>query len=403
MTSKHPLAVFGAQPRFSEPLPVGQFYWPEWERYERAARDIFTRRFYTSQRFAGPLVVQFQRRLEAFLGVKHAIAIRNATNGLMIAAHTLGLRGKVAVPAWTCVATVQSLLWSSCRPAFCDIDPETQQMSAGSVRSLLEGGDISGILGVHLWGNAAPVVELDSLAEQFGVPLYYDAAHAFGCSVNGRAIGTFGRATVFSFHPTNILSTGEGGCITTNDDALASKFTAMRGDETPGTGVALQSATSRMSEIQAAIGLMMLDDFDRNRRTNEEQRRSYQARLNSIPGIKILQPHGVTVSNLQSLTAIVDQSKFGLSRDELVAVLRAEHVAAEKLFDPPNHRVGAFAEIGQEPEQLQNTELAARTTFQLPVGAAVTVGHIEQICEIVRGAHVHAETIKSVLAPLPAT
>ena len=276
MTGKPSLAVFGAQPRFKELLPVGQFYWPQWERYERAARDIFSRRFYTSQRFAGPLVVQLQRRLQEFLGVKHAIAIRTATNGLMIATHTLGLQGKVIVPAWTFIATVQSLLWSKCQPVFCDIELDSQQMSLHSIRRLLEGGGIKGILGVHLWGNTVPVRELERLAEEYDVPLYYDAAAAFGCRVHDRAIGTFGRAEVFSFHAANILSTGEGGCITTNDDALASKFIAMRGDEVSGTGLSLQSATARMSEMQAAVGLMMLDDFERNRRNNQGQHDVYE-------------------------------------------------------------------------------------------------------------------------------
>ena len=403
MTGNLSLAVLGARPRFSELLPVGQFYWPEWEGYENAARGIFSRRYYTAQRFAGPLVVEFQRRLQEFLGVKHAIAVRNATNGLMIATYTLGPPGKVIVPSWTFIATIQSLLWSNCQPVFCDIDPESQQMSLASVRRLLEGGEIKGILGVHLWGNALPVDELEMLAEEYGVALYYDAAHAFGCRVNERAIGTFGRAEVFSFHATNILSTAEGGCITTNDDALAAKLRAMRGDHVSGTGVAMQSATARMSEIQAAIGLMMLDDFGRNRRNNEEQHRSYEKRLDDIPGIRILKHSGVTTSNFQNVVGVIDNSAFGLTRDELLAVLRAENVAAERHFHPSSHAVSPFVDIAREPGQLDHTEAAARSTFQLPIGARVTADAIEQICDIVREAHIHSKSIKSALAPLAAT
>jgi dTDP-4-amino-4,6-dideoxygalactose transaminase len=404
VTDKPRLAVFGTKPRFSEPLPVGQFYWPEWQRYEKAARDIFSRRFYTSQRFAGPLVVQFQRSLQEFLGVKHAIAIRNATDGLMIATHTFGLRGKVIVPSWTFVATVQALIWSNCQPVFCDIDPESQQLSLMSVRRLLEGGGIKGILGVHLWGDASPVRGLEILADEYGIPLYYDAAHAFGCRVNGKPIGGFGRAEIFSFHATNILSTGEGGCLTTNDDSLAAKFMAMRGDEVSGTGVAMQSATSRMSEMQAAIGLMMLDEFDRNRRNNEEQHRSYEKQLSAIPGIRILKPSGATSSNFQNFVGVVDNSRFGITCDQLLAVLKAENVMAERHFHPPSHLVSPFSKISLEYRQLlQNTELAGRTTFQLPVGARVTAEHIEQLCDVIHEAHRHSESINSVLAPLTAT
>jgi dTDP-4-amino-4,6-dideoxygalactose transaminase len=403
MTGVPSLAVFGARPRFSELLPVGQFYWPEWEGYEKAARGIFSRRYYTAQRFAGPLVVQFQQRLQEFLGVKHAIALRNATSGLMIANYTLAPQGKVIVPSWTFIATIQSLLWSNCQPLFCDIDPESQQMSLASVRRLLEGGEIKGILGVHLWGNALPVKELEVLAEEYGVALYYDAAHAFGCRMKERAIGTFGRAEVFSFHATNILSTAEGGCITTNDDELAAKLRAMRGDHVSGTGVAMQSATARMSEIQAAIGLMMLDDFDRNRRNNEEQHHSYERLLSAVPGVRILKHSDVTNSNFQNLVGVVDSSKFGLTRDELLVVLRAENVAAERHFCPSSHTVSPFADIALKPGQLDHTESAARSTFQLPIGARVTADAIEQICDVVREAHLHSESIRPLLVPLAAT
>lgn len=390
MTGETSSAAHSAKPTFTEPLPVGQFYSPDWERYEQAARGIFARRYYTGQRFAGPLVVELQRRLQEFLGVKHAIAVRNAMNGLMIVAHSLGLRGNVIVPSWASVAAIGSLTWSHCQPVFCDIDPRSQQMSPGSVRRLLAGGGIAGILGVHLWGDAAPVHALEALAEEFGVALYYDASHAFGCRVSDRAIGNFGQAEVLSFHESNILSTGDGGCIVTNDDALASKFIAMRGDHVTGAGAAMQSATSRMSEIQAAVGLAMLDDFERNRRNNAEQHQLYQARLAPIDGIRVLKPSAVSTSNFQNLVGVVDQATFGLSRDELVAVLRAENVEPGRHFHPANHRRHPFSNAMIASAPLENTDVAAQSTLQLPIGARVTANHIEQICDVIRQAHLDA-------------
>jgi dTDP-4-amino-4,6-dideoxygalactose transaminase len=398
MTGKPSLAVLGAKPRFDELVQIGQLNWPPWEGYETAARDIFRRRFYTSQRFAGPLVVEFQRRLEEFLGVKHAIVVRNATNALMIATHTLGLQGKVIVPSWTFIGTVQALAWSRCQPVFCDIDPETQQVSIPAARRLLERGGIKGILGVHLWGSALPVGELENLAEQYGIALYYDAAHAFGCRVSERAIGTFGQTEIFSFHAANIISTAEGGCLTTNDDELAAKFLAMRGDHVPGTGVMMQSATARLSEIQAAIGLMLLDDFDRLRHNNEEQHHRYQTRLGAVPGIRVLNPAGVSASNFQHLVGVVDPSTFGLTRDELLAVLQAENVAAERQFHPPSHAVSPFSEIALDSEQLRNTQLAAERTFQLPIGAQVTSDCVDSICDLIHQAHLHADPLRPALA-----
>ena len=394
MIGKPLLAALGAKPRFDVPILIGQHYWPDWQRYELAARDIFARRFYTSQRFAGPLVVELQHRIENFLGVKHAVAIRNATTGLMITTYTLGLSGKVIVPSWTHISTIQALLWAKCSPTFCDIEPTSQQLSLSSLRSRLEERDVAAILGVHLWGSALPVAELEELANEYSVALYYDAAHAFGCKVGERSIGSFGRAETFSFHTANVVSTGEGGCITTNDDALAAKFIAMRGDEMAATGVALQSATARMSELQAAVGIMMLDDFEHHRRRNQDLHRHYQACLSGVAGIRILEPCGVTLSNFQSLTVVVDSSRFGLSRDQLLAVLRAENVLASKQFDPPAHLLKGPASGADDGERLKNTNAAALSTLQLPLGADVSSEDIEVICEIIRQAHGCSESIK---------
>jgi dTDP-4-amino-4,6-dideoxygalactose transaminase len=395
MTAQPSLAILGASPRFDEPLAVSQSYWPRWEGYEAAARDIFTRRFYTSQRFAGPLVVRFQRRLEEFLQVNHVIVVRSATNALMIATHTLGLHGRVIVPAWTFLATVQALAWSNCMPAYCDIDPDTQQMSVPSVRRLLDSGGIAGILGVHIGGGAAPVDELADLSEQYKVPLYYDAAQAFGCRLGERAIGMFGQAEVFSFHAANILNTAEGGCLATNDDQLAAQFVAMRGDHMPGGGVMMQSATSRLSEMQAAIGLMLLDEWTAIRQNNEEQHRQYENGLTAIPGLRFLKPAGVTLSNFQHAACLVDASAFGLNRDQLMAVLRAENVFAEQGFHPLPHKVTALSESGLEAASLANTERAARQTMHLPIGSRPTEAGIDLICEAIAEAHQQAEAIRT--------
>jgi dTDP-4-amino-4,6-dideoxygalactose transaminase len=177
----------------------------------------------------------------------------------------------------------------------------------------------------------------------------------------------------------------------------------MRGDHVTGVDLAMKSATARMSEIQAAIGLMMLADFDRNRRNNEEQHHIYEMRLSAIPGIRILKHTGATRSNFQNFVGVVDSTEFGLARDELLAVLRAENVAAERHFYPSSHAVNPYSDIALEHGQLKNTEAAACSTLQLPIGARVTADAIEQICDIVREAHIHSKSIKSVLPQLAAT
>ena len=202
-------ALFGSPPAFSQPLPVGQLYFPSWERYEEAFRGVFARQYYTDY---GPLNQQLEQKLQQFLGVKHAICVTNATVALAMLPDALELHGKVILPAFTFIASAQSLSWAGLEPVFCDVDQDTHQLDLKQVAALID-EDVSAIMGVHLWGGACQPTALAELAEAHGVQLYFDAAHAFGCAVDGVRIGNFGRAEVFSFHATKILSATEGGCI----------------------------------------------------------------------------------------------------------------------------------------------------------------------------------------------
>ena len=275
-------ARFGAKPLFTEPKPVGQLYFPSWERYEAACRGIFEREYYNNN---GPLLNEFEARLCEFLGVGHALCVANATLGLMMVADALELKGKVILPAFTFIASVQAMSWVGLEPVFCDIERSTHQLDHAKAKELIDDG-CSAIMGVNLWGGACRPRELESLADAHGVKLFFDSAHAFGCRVGNTPIGGFGAAEVFSFHATKILSATEGGCITTNDDALAQRLRSIRpsyGGEPPVN--ILRVANARMSEAQAAVGLMNLEDFPDHQAHNATLFETYRRTFESVPGI----------------------------------------------------------------------------------------------------------------------
>src|SRR5450830_1647259 len=201
-------AFFGAKPTFDKPLPIGQLYFPSWERYEAAFKGIFERQYYNNN---GPLHHELEEKLQQFLGVKHVICVSNATFGLMMVADAMELTGKVILPSFTFAASAQALTWAGLKPVFCDIDLDTHQIDIDKIEVLID-KDVSAIMGVNLWGGACNQKALIELADAHGIHLYFDSAHAFGCRVDGVAIGNFGRAEVFSFHATKILSATEGGC-----------------------------------------------------------------------------------------------------------------------------------------------------------------------------------------------
>ena len=332
-------AISGAPPAFGKMLPAGQRYFPSWERYTEAFRGIFERQYYTEY---GPLNRQLEPGLQAFLGVKHAICVTNETVGLMMVASALELRGKVILPRNASLAAVQSVKWAGLEPVYCDVDMESQHIDAGKAAGLID-SEVSAILGAHLWGGACDVPELARIAESTGVQLYFDAAHAFGCAIDGIRIGRFGRAEVFSFHQDNIINAGEGGCICTNDDELAARLRTMRSSAGVGKPVEVtRTVNGRMSEAQCALALLGLEDYAANRERNEMLHRAYATRFAAIPGLHLLAPGGVSASCYQHAMCKVDENGFGLSAGQLALLLRAENIGTEIYADCIRLPLGAL-------------------------------------------------------------
>ena len=383
-------AIFGAEPAFEKPLPIGQLYFPSWERYEAAFQKIFERQYYTNQ---GPLTEELEEKLQQFLGVKHAICVTNATIGLIMTAEAMQLTGKVILPAFTFIASAQSLSWTGIEPVFCDINLNTCQIEIDKISALID-KDVSAIMGVNLWGGSCNPKALTELADAHGIQLYFDSAHSFGCTIDGVSIGNFGRAEIFSFHATKVLSGTEGGCICTNDDDLAGRLRNIRSSYGARRSEnVIKTANGRMSEAQAAVALMSLEDYPKNQKNNENIYLLYEKLLKNIPGIYLIEPAGVTFSNYQYLVCNVNEHEFGLSRDLLIELLKAENVIARRYFYPGLHRSHPYIhELPDYLNQLPNTDSICASCIQFPIGARVESQDIERICNILLGAH-HASAI----------
>lgn len=374
-------ALFGAPPTFTEPVLVGQRYFPSWDRYRQAFRQIFDRQYYTEY---GPLNEQLEQKLQQFLGVKHAICVTNETVGLMMAADSMRLSGRVILPRYSLAASTQSLLWAGLEPVYCDVDLDTHQIDIEQVAALVD-GNATAIMGVHLWGGACNPQALAKIADLHGIQLYFDAAHAFGCAVDGVHIGNFGRCEVLSFHQANVLNATEGGCICTHDDELAAYLRTMRSSSGVGRPVpVVKTVNGRMSEAQAAIALMNLEDFPANRTHNETLHHNYKIQLESVPGLQLIEPTGVSLSNFQCAVCRVNEIEYGLSPQVLIALLNAENVYAK--LETPYSR------------SLADADSAGTSYIQLPIGAGMTVQEVERICTILTSACRVAPAIRARVA-----
>src|SRR6185503_15420667 len=258
-TKVEQLSIFGGTPEFADKLHVGRPNIGDRRLLLRRIQAALRRGWLTNN---GPLVQEFERRIAEFVGVRHCIAMCNGTVAMEIATRASGLSGEVIVPSFTFIATAHALQWQQITPVFCDIDPETHTLDPKSVERMVT-PRTTGIIGVHVWGRGCDVDALKRIARKRKLKLLFDAAHAFGCSINGRMIGGFGNAEVFSFHATKFMNTFEGGAVTTNDDDLAATIRLMKNFGFAGYDNVIYIGTNgKMSEISAAMGLTSLEAVD---------------------------------------------------------------------------------------------------------------------------------------------
>jgi len=390
------LALLGGEPAFASPLHVGRPNIGDREQFIAYANQIFDNRWLTNY---GPLLQQFEQELGRFLGVKHCIAVCNATVGLEIAIRALGMEGEVIVPSFTFIATAHALQWQGITPVFADIDPQTHTLDPRAVETLIT-PRTSGIIGVHLWGRPCDIAGLQQLAEHYRLQLLYDAAHAFGCSYRGQMIGRFGDAEVFSFHATKFFNTFEGGAIVTNDDDLAARMRLMGDfgfhsrDRVDSIGI-----NGKMSEIAAAMGLTNLQSMDEFMRANRRNYHQYQQEIAAMPGFSLIRYDESEKCNYQYIVVEVDPQITGLHRDVLVQVLHAENVLARRYFWPGCHRMAPYRTLYPDAgRQLPHTEQVAERVLVLPTGSTIGEPEIETVCDILRTAIANADALRQQLA-----
>ena len=375
------LAIHGAPPAFPEPIHVGRPNIGDRADFLRRIDAMFDRRWLTND---GPLVRELEAAIAARLGVAHCVAMCNGTVALEIAIRALGLAGEVIVPSYTFIATAHALQWQEITPVFADIDPATHNLDPDAVRRMIT-PRTTGIIGVHLWGRGAPHDALQAIADEHGLKLMYDAAHAFDCTLGGRMIGGFGACEVLSFHATKVYNPFEGGAVTTNDDALADKMRLMRNFGFAGYDNAIHPGTNgKMIEACAAMGLTNLAGIDDVLAVNRANYAAYRDALASIDGLSLLRYDPDERANHQYVVVEVGDA-FATRRDDIVAALHAENVLARRYFWPGCHAMKPYRDLFPHARLLlPNTEAVAGRVIVLPTGTAVGPQTIATIVDVLR-------------------
>ena len=376
------LALWGGVSAFEEALHIGRPNIGDRSRLLERFNDMLDRRWLSNN---GPFVKELEQKLAAFLGVKHCIAMCNATIALEIAARALGLQGEVIIPSFTFVASAHALQWQEITPVFCDINPLTHNIDPTKIENLIT-PRTTGILGVHVWGRACDIEVLSTIADKHNLKLMFDAAHAFACTYQGQMIGGFGDAEVFSFHATKFFNSFEGGAVTTNNDELATRLRGMRNFGFAGIDTVLDIGTNgKMSEVSAAMGLTSLESLDKFIQINYENYLAYCIGLEGIPGVHMIKYTEKEKNNYQYVVLEIDEAVTQLSRDLLVKILQAENILARRYFYPGCHQMEPYRSYFPNAGLLlPETEKLTRKVVQLPTGTAIGKEETDQICRLIR-------------------
>jgi dTDP-4-amino-4,6-dideoxygalactose transaminase len=393
------LAIFGGTPAFRSELHVGRPNIGDRQTLLKRINDLLDRRWLTND---GPFLQEFEQRICHLTGVKHCVAVCNATVGLEILAKAVGLSGEVILPSFTFVALAHALHWLGINPVFCDIDLGTHNLDPSRVEERIT-DRTTGIIGVHLWGRPCEIEKLEEIARRHRLKLLFDAAHAFGCSYGGQMTGNFGNAEVFSFHATKFVNTFEGGAVVTNNDELAAQLRLMRNFGFAGFDIVTSLGTNgKMSEASAAMGLTSLESMDSFIETNRHNYHLYQQQLINVPSIALSRYREDEKCNYQYVVLEIDEAVAGISRDMLDDILWAENVLSRRYFYPGCHRMEPYhTDEPQTGVRLPQTERLANMVLCLPTGSAMSSTEITAICALIEFIVKHAEAVKERLSIEP--
>lgn len=205
----------------------------------------------------GDLLLELERDLKAYLGVRHLFLTANGTLALQIALRAAGVSGEVITTPFSYVATVNALLWERCTPVFVDIDPHNLCIDPNKIEAAITPATRA-ILPVHVYGNPCDVASIEAIARKHQIKVVYDAAHAFGTRLDGQSPVVHGDLSILSFHATKLFHTVEGGAVVTNDDDLAEQVRLMRAFGHLDDEYSLVGINAKNSELHAAMGLCLL-------------------------------------------------------------------------------------------------------------------------------------------------
>ncbi|HOC87075.1 MAG TPA: DegT/DnrJ/EryC1/StrS family aminotransferase [Prolixibacteraceae bacterium] len=367
------------------PIYVAQPSLPPLDEFSLFLEQIWESKWLTNQ---GPFHEIFEKELADYLGVKYISLFANGTLALITALQALGISGDAITTPFSFVATTHSLIWNKINPIFVDIEQDYLTLDPTKIEAAITPNS-SVILPVHVYGNPCKIAAIQNIANKHGLKVIYDAAHAFGVKLDGKSILLNGDLSILSFHATKVFSTIEGGAIVCHDEKMKHHIDNLRNfgfqDETV---VEEPGINAKMNEIQSAFGLLQLkyvDEYIKKRRIIVN---TYTELLKGLSGLRVLRDMKNVNHNFSYFPILVDEDRYGLSRDELYFKLRENEIFGRRYFYPLISNFPMYSDLPSA--SINNLPIANNLSQQvicLPIYPDLDLEIVKRIAGYIKGYH----------------
>lgn len=352
---------------------------PSFEEYVEAIRPLWETRWLTNM---GKNHEELSRRLEEYLKVPNISLFTNGHMALELCLQAMGLKGEVITTPYTFASTTHAIVRNGLKPVFCDIEPRNYTIDVSKIEDLIT-PDTCAIVPVHVYGSLCDVEAIEDIAKRHNLKVIYDAAHAFGVEYKGKGVGTFGDASMYSFHATKVYHTIEGGAIATADDDLVTKLWRLKDfgikDEEVIDSI---GANAKMNEFCAIMGLKNLEIIDEEIAKRKIIFDRYVENLSEMLGIRYLQQQEDVKPNYAYFPIVVEEQMFGATRQKIKDKLEKYNIHVRKYFYPLTSDMDCYkGQFGSDKTPI--AKWTADRALTLPMYGSLELDDVDRICEII--------------------
>lgn len=351
---------------------------PDFEEYIEEIRSLWESHWLTNM---GEKHQRLEKELLDYLEVENINLFTNGHSSLEAIISALHLTGEVITTPFTFASTTHAIVRNGLKPVFCDINPVDYTIDVEKIESFIT-DKTSAIVPVHVYGNICNVYEIERIAKKYHLKVIYDAAHAFGETVDNIGIGNFGDASIFSFHATKVFNTIEGGAVTFNDLHLYQTLDNLKNFGITGPeSVEYVGGNAKMNEFQAAMGLCNIKHIDREIEKRRKVVERYRENLKDIEGITLHKNQNGVKHNYSYFPVLFDGDK--ISRDEIFEKLKENGILARKYFYPLTNSFACYRNE-YNPNDTPIAKAISEKILALPLYADLPLEQVDTICEIIK-------------------